>query len=133
MATVLIVDDDPVLRAMAYEMLRAGRHALIEAADGEQALAVFDTMPVDLIVLDLLMPNVDGLELIRALRARNSEVRILAISSGGLLDPSGLLKIATTLGADAVLQKPLRLGTFADAVADLLGRQAGPASIQRSA
>lgn len=122
MALILLVDDDPTLRAIATEMLRSSEHAIVEAGDGAQAMTLFDRLPFDLVILDLLMPHVDGLEMIAALRRQKSSVKILAISSGGLLDPSGLLKMATRLGADAALQKPLRLATFPLAVAALLER-----------
>lgn len=127
MALILIVDDDPTVRAIATELLRADDHAIVEAADGGEALELLARLPVDLVILDMLMPNVDGLETILSLKRQNSKVRILAISSGGVLDPTSLLKIAMTFGADAALQKPLRVGAFRDAVNRMLsGEMAEP-------
>lgn len=120
MALILVVDDDPTVRAIATELLRADDHAIVEASDGGEALALLARLPVDLVILDMLMPNVDGLETILSLKKQSSKVRILAISSGGVLDPTSLLKIAMTFGADGALQKPLRVGAFRDAVNRML-------------
>lgn len=128
MALILIVDDDPMVRAIAIELLRDDRHAILEAADGAQALTLMERMPVDLVILDMLMPNIDGLETIQAMKKRNASAKILAISSGGILDSASLLRIAVTFGADAAMQKPLRMGSFRGAVNRLLTpeRSAGP-------
>lgn len=133
MAIILIVDDDPTVRLIAGELLRGDDHAIVEAEDGDEALRIVDVMAVDLVVLDMLMPNKDGLETIVELRRRQSDIRILAISSGGSMDRSLLLRTARVLGADESLQKPLRLDTFADTVARLLARPRTPVSLTRSA
>jgi DNA-binding response OmpR family regulator len=79
------------------------------------------------------MPNKDGLETIVELRKRQPDIRILAISSGGVMDRSLLLRTAVAIGADESLQKPLRLETFADTVTRLLARPRTPVSLTRSA
>lgn len=72
----------PTVRLIASELLRGDAHAIVEAEDGEEALKVVTAMAVDLVALDLLMPNKDGLETIVELRKRLPGIRILAISSG---------------------------------------------------
>lgn len=129
MAMILIVDDDPTVRAIAAELLSVDGHAVVEAADGAEALALVETLPVDLIILDMLMPEVDGLETILALKRRKTSAKVLAMSSGGLLDPTGLLRIAVTFGADAAIQKPLRASHFAAAVNQLLQKEDARAGI----
>ncbi len=133
MAIILIVDDDPTVRLIAGELLRGDDHAIVEAEDGDEALRIVGVMAVDLVVLDMLMPNKDGLETIVELRKRQPDIRILAISSGGVLDRSLLLRTAVAIGADESLQKPLRLETFADTVTRLLARPRTPVSLTRSA
>ena len=120
MAVILIVDDDPVVREIATEMLRADDHAILEASDGDEALRILQAVAVDVVVLDMLMPNKDGLEAIMEIRRARSKVRILAISSGGSINLGDLLKTATIFGADAVMQKPLRVGPFAQKIAELV-------------
>ena len=68
MAVIVIVDDDPTVRLIASELLRHDDHVVVEAADGAEALAVIGSMAVDLVVLDMLMPNKDGVETIGELR-----------------------------------------------------------------
>jgi CheY-like chemotaxis protein len=133
MAIILIVDDDPTVRLIAGELLRGDDHAIVEAEDGDEALRIVGVMAVDLVVLDMLMPNKDGLETIVELRKRQPDIRILAISSGGVMDRSLLLRTAMAIGADESLQKPLRLETFADTVTRLLARPRTPVSLTRSA
>ena len=106
--TVLIADDDPTLRAIAAELLSGEGYRVLEAET------------VDLIVLDMLMPNKDGIETIIELKRRRSSVRILAISSGGSMDVDSLLKPALAFGADRVMSKPLRISTFATTIAEML-------------
>lgn len=120
MAIILIVDDDPTVRLIAGELLRSEDHAIVEAEDGDEALKIVASMAVDLVVLDMLMPNKDGLETIVELRRHNPGIRILAISSGGRMEPGHLLRTAMMFGADECLQKPLRLTSFSQAVARLL-------------
>lgn len=132
MALILIVDDDPMVRAIAIELLRDDRHAILEAADGAQALTLMERMPVDLVILDMLMPNVDGLETIQAMKGQNASAKILAISSGGILDSASLLRIAVTFGADAAMQKPLRMNSFRGAVNRLLTPQLSGGSSEAS-
>ena len=133
MAIILIVDDDPTVRLIAGELLRGDDHAIVEAEDGDEALRIVGAMAVDLVVLDMLMPNKDGLETIVELRKRQPDIRILAISSGGSMDRSLLLRTAMAIGADESLHKPLRLETFADTVTRLLARPRTPVSLTRSA
>ena len=107
MAHVLIADDDPVTRAVARQLLEAGGHNVAEAEDGDQALKALAARPAALLVLDMFMPNKDGLETSAEVRARHPGTRILAITGGGAMPAGDLLDIALKLGADAALPKPL--------------------------
>lgn len=127
MAVIVIVDDDPTIRLIAAELLRPDNHVVLEAEDGDEALKVVGSMAVDLVVLDMLMPNKDGLETIMELRRTQPNLRILAISSGGRVGADQLLRTALMLGADETMVKPLRLDTFAGTVSRLLSEaQASP-------
>lgn len=125
MPSILIVDDDPMVRMIAAELLRREDYAVMEAADGDVAMKIIDAVPVDLVVLDILMPTMDGLEVIRAVKSAHPGIRILAISSGGRRAGAvSYLETARIFGADEVMVKPLRLGTFAATVERLLAAQA---------
>lgn len=133
MAVIVIVDDDPTVRLIATELLRGDDHVIVEAEDGVEALSVIRSTPVDLVVLDMLMPNMDGLETIGQLRLTHPQVRILAISSGGRVGVDQLLRTAMVLGADDTLVKPLRLETFSRSVARLLALpQSGQAATRQT-
>lgn len=120
MASILVVDDDPTVRMIAGEILISAGHQVSEAADGEEALQQVAATPFDLVVLDMLMPNKDGLETIAELRGRRPRMRILAISSGGRMDAGQLLRTALVFGADETMAKPLRSEVLNEAVSRLL-------------
>ena len=75
-ARVLVVDDEPGIRTLLREYLRADGHEVVEAASGAEALACFAEQPVDLVLLDIGLPDMDGLEVLRTLR-RTSEVYVI--------------------------------------------------------
>lgn len=102
MARVLVVDDDPTVREVVVSYLRAAKHDVTEAADGEAALvAVRDTFP-DLIVLDLMLPGIDGLEVCRRLRTSSDLPIIMLTALGTETDRV----VGLELGADDYLTKP---------------------------
>jgi len=72
-ATILIVDDSKVVRSMVRGALTADEHRVVEAPGAREALAALDAEPVDLVITDVNMPEIDGLTLVRTLRARPRE------------------------------------------------------------
>ena len=120
MANILVVDDDPTVRMIASEILTTAGHQVSEAGDGDEALQKVAATPFDLVVLDMLMPNKDGLETISELRGRRPRMRVLAISSGGRMEAGQLLRMALVFGADETMAKPLRKEALTEAVSRLL-------------
>jgi CheY-like chemotaxis protein len=120
MATILIADDDPIVRATVSEFLTGAGHTLLEARDGVEALEQIERAAVDLLIIDMLMPNKDGLETILELRRADQAMPILAISSGGRMDVQSLLRPAVAFGATEVLAKPLRERELVAVVDELL-------------
>jgi len=130
-ANIMIVDDDPILRLVASEMLSQHGYAVSEAEDGEVALRKMALARPDLVILDMLMPNKEGIETIRDIKRRWPETKVIAISGGGKgLDTRYLLGMASALGADAVFEKPLRASGFVEIVQAAL---AGPPAQSRFA
>jgi CheY-like chemotaxis protein len=127
MARILIADDDPILRMTVVEHLQAEGHEVVEAVDGREALDRLTAEPVDLLIVDMLMPNVDGLEVIMQLRRSGSTLPILAISSGGRMDRSTLLRPAQIFGANRILPKPLLRDQLVETVRSLLSEGVAPA------
>jgi CheY-like chemotaxis protein len=102
---VLVADGEATAQAYA-EWLRAEGHE-VTCADGPAALAELGRRPWDVLFVDILMPVVDGLEVIMAARKLEQPPRIVAMSGGGLRGSWEYLRLADVLGADLCLSKPL--------------------------
>lgn len=121
MATILLVDDSPVIRSVVKIYLQGGAHAFLEASDGQRALAVLKLVPVDLVVVDINMPLMNGLVFLEKLRAfEDPAVRTLpVILLTGDKDPE-LAERAAGARADAFLKKPVNEAALKAAVGRLL-------------
>ena len=102
MSRVLVVDDDHTVREIVISYLRADGHTVDEAADGERALEIMRTMPADLVVLDLMLPGIDGLEVCRQLRSQG-DVPVIMLTALGSPDDR---VVGLEQGADDYLAKP---------------------------
>lgn len=120
MARILVVDDEEDFRRIVSRMLTAAGHQVEEAADGRQAIEAYRARPVDLVLADLYMPDIDGVEAIIRLRHEFPDVRIIAVSGGGHLGKEDVLKIAAGIGAQATMAKPLVKKTLLKAVEKVL-------------
>jgi two-component system KDP operon response regulator KdpE len=100
---VLVVDDEPAIRRFLRTSLSAQKYEVHEAADGQEALSFLPDNPVDIVVLDLGLPGLDGFEIIRRLREKGSDVPIVVLSSR--TDEAGKVH-ALDLGADDYVTKP---------------------------
>ena len=106
---VLVIDDDPKFRAMVRAMLLGAGFAVCEASNGEEGIAVFRKESPQTILIDILMPQKEGIETIRELRAVEGCPAIIAMSGGGQINNTEILVLAKKLGAHAVLKKPFRM------------------------
>jgi YesN/AraC family two-component response regulator len=88
-------------------MLERDGYEVVEAPDGVEGIRVYRQNPADLIITDLIMPNKDGIGMIIDLKKEFPEVKIIAMSGGGLNKPDGYLKGAKKLGASCTLTKPI--------------------------
>jgi DNA-binding response OmpR family regulator len=116
-ARILLADDEAGVRGFMRAALEQGGYEVIEAADGRQALQQARAGQVDLLITDLVMPVLEGLETIQALRRDDPGVRVIAISGAF---GSQYLKTAQLLGADAVLSKPMSTELLLTSVAEVL-------------
>ena len=103
---ILVVDDDAGISDVLGRALVGYGHQVTLASDGKAAERAAVIAPFDVVITDILMPGTDGFELIGALRRRFPNVRIVAMSGGGIGCGGNYLKIARGLGAHAVLPKP---------------------------
>jgi CheY-like chemotaxis protein len=114
---ILVAADEAGVRGFLRAVLEDGGHEVIEAVDGKQALQQARAGQVDLVITDLVMPEQEGIETIRALRREVPGVGIIAIS--GALEGQ-FLKVAEMLGADAVLNKPVSAEVLLAKVVEVL-------------
>ena len=103
---ILIVDDEPHVRESMCCLLEAHDFDTVGAAGGREALGMFEGGRFDLVITDIIMPEMDGLEVIRALRKMSSTVPIVAVSGGSRGSAADYLTMAGHLGARATLDKP---------------------------
>jgi PAS domain S-box-containing protein len=117
-ARILVTDDQAEVRSFLRTVLEDGGYTVIEAADGKQALDAVRAGPVDRVIMDLVMPEQEGIETIPVLHKEFPGIGIVAVSGafGGQY-----LKPARMLGADAVLSKPIGAGVLLATVAEVLG------------
>jgi DNA-binding response OmpR family regulator len=119
-STILLVDDeDSVQKLLTYPLERDG-FRVVQARDGEQALRLFGDQQVDLVVLDLMLPKVDGLEVCKRLRADSDVPIIMLTARGEELDKV----LGLELGADDYITKPFSIREFRSRVRALLRRAA---------
>lgn len=107
MAHILVVEDDDRLRqAIAFAAHHAGGHRVSQARNGREGIAMHRSDHADLILTDLLMPEMDGLTMIADLLRDDTSAKIVAISGAGSVSGQDYLGQATQLGAARVLTKP---------------------------
>jgi len=108
MKRILFVDDDKSMRYLHSQMLEGESYDVHVACDGQEALDYLKIAPVDLVITDILMPEIDGFELMMEIRKSHPKIKVVAISGGGRLGPNEYLKLANQLGATFTLQKPYK-------------------------
>ena len=107
MAKILLVEDDDLVRDMLTQILQRASHAVICAANGEEATEYLKTTTPDIMVTDIIMPKKSGITLISEVKNRHPDMEIIAISGGGRLDPTGYLDLSESLGASVSFEKPI--------------------------
>ncbi|HEV8099670.1 MAG TPA: response regulator, partial [Gaiellaceae bacterium] len=104
-ATILLVDDEEsVQKLLTYPLERDG-YRVVQARDGDEALSRFDAEDVDLVVLDVMIPKIDGLEVCKQLRARSSVPIVMLTARDDELDKV----LGLELGADDYITKPFSI------------------------
>jgi PAS domain S-box-containing protein len=104
-ATILVVEDEPEIRVLLRRVLSGAGYNVVDAKDGSAGMVEARKGEVDLVITDLVMPEMEGLQMIQILHKERPDLKIIAIS--GMFDGQ-FLKVAGLLGAQATLAKPLR-------------------------
>jgi CheY-like chemotaxis protein len=118
-ARILIIDDEPSVRDVFAELLEKRGHVVSIAPNGREAIKLVAAAPVDLVITDIVMPEMDGIELMGQLRRNVPTPAVIAIS--GNAGQELYLHMAKALGAARVLSKPFRSETLIEAVEELVG------------
>jgi CheY-like chemotaxis protein len=130
MSRILIIDDEPSVRRALRRILEKSGHEIEEASDGAAGVVACAASEPDLIITDIIMPKMNGIDAVTAIRQAHPNVRILAISGGGNFEPqsykpesittSAYLAAAERSGADAVMTKPFDRAQLMEKVDALL-------------
>jgi DNA-binding response OmpR family regulator len=116
MAIILVIDDERPMRHLMARVLQRAGHTVEEAADGRTGLALFREHHPALVITDIIMPETEGIEIIRELRREDPGVPIIAVSGSNPI----YLGFATRLGAAAGLRKPFSVDELLTTVSALL-------------
>ena len=115
--SILVVDDNPDDRNLFKRMLEGAGYSVVESSSGREALTAVEKTRFDLMILDLSMPDLDGFDVLRAVRSKQPELKIVVVSGflkGKMLEP------AKSLGANATLDKNLASSVLVPIVSNLL-------------
>ena len=106
MPSILIIDDDACVLRVLRRVLEIEGYAVSEARDGREGLRCMEYDPADLVISDVYMPDMDGIEFLIRVRKIAPEAKVVAMSGGGYLTTEEVLGAASILGAVGVLRKP---------------------------
>lgn len=106
---------------MISRTLTTAGYEVVEAADGRSGLSAYRQQPCDVVLTDIIMPDVEGLQTIQELRRDHPDIRIIAMSGAGATRGAGYLDLASKFGARHILQKPFRQEQLLAALDEVLG------------
>ncbi len=114
LAAILVIDDQEPIRSLLRVALENAGHEVRDASNGRRGLALYRERAADIIITDIVMPEMDGLELLLALTRSFLNVKVIAMSGG--LESEGPLNVAMRLGARQTFQKPFDMEKLLSAV-----------------
>ncbi|MBN1551649.1 response regulator [bacterium] len=123
MANILIADDNEFSKQVLIDILEIDGHNVFAASDGKEAVLIYEREEIDLIITDIAMPAMNGLELITQIKKFNPAAKIIAMT-GGDSAPVNSLSVAKEMGASYTLMKPFKPVQILDAVSLLLNSKA---------
>lgn len=125
MVRILVIDDDPTVRHVVRRFLEAEGYEVCEAVDGTTALQVISGQVIDLVITDVYMPGMDGVEFASRLAQQSPRPKAIAMSGGGHRDAGDVLDIARRMGVAATLEKPVRREELLQVVSAVIAGSAG--------
>lgn len=120
---VLLIDDEPMVRKIVRKMLERAGHEVVDVENGREGLHQLKRAEFDLIVTDIIMPDVEGIEVLMTVCEQHPSIAVVAMSGGGSIGNVDFLDVARKLGAAATLQKPFTSEALLEAIDQGSGRQ----------
>ena len=120
MARILLIDDDDAVRGMLSYALDHYGHTVTEACNGREGLELLARSEIDLVLTDIVMPEMEGLAVLMELRKKQPPVKIIAMSGGAREGAGDYLHVAKLMGAGKVLGKPFSTEVLLAAIRELL-------------
>lgn len=121
MPQIVVIDDDAMVRTAVTRILEAEGFQVALAGDGREGLRLMRSLQPRLVITDIIMPEMEGIETIREMRREHSDLKIMAISGGARMGNANFLDMARTMGADAIMEKPFEPEDLVAKVRQLLG------------
>ncbi len=120
MARIIVIDDQEPIRRIVRRALENDGHQVFEASDGEAGMALLEREPADVVITDIFMPGMDGIQTLREIRKRFPAIKVIAMSGGDSTGMMDLRRDAELLGAVKSLQKPFNARDIVDLVQTVL-------------
>ena len=119
MAKVLLVEDDELVRYSLTELLEEAGHQVLARENGYKIIEFVESHPVDIVLTDIVMPEVDGMEVLTAMRKSFPDLPVVALSGGGRISGADYLQMAEVIGAKRTISKPVKPDVLLNTVAEL--------------
>ena len=116
MSRILVVDDDEQIRQLFKRILLDEGHQVFTASDGVEGIKLYRTEQPDLMLLDIIMPNKEGIEVIKEIINEYKDAKIIAISGGGRGNAKEYLSFAMHFGAKLIIEKPVSSEKLIEAI-----------------
>lgn len=120
MEKILVIDDDKVIRVILRQLFEHAGYEVCVASDGQEGIEMYTSESPDLVVTDLIMPEKEGIEVIKEMIKSDPAVKIIAISGGGVGKAQVYLGLARSFGAAHVFEKPLNVQQMLETVDQML-------------
>jgi CheY-like chemotaxis protein len=120
MQSILVIDDDKFMCLALARILTSAGYEVAQAFNGDEGLQMYRQQKFDLVITDLIMPDKEGIQIIRELRKEDNRIRIIAMSAGGRGGATDYLKWARLMGAKQCLSKPIKREDLLSAVTSVL-------------
>jgi CheY-like chemotaxis protein len=119
MSPILIVDDEPKIRKFLRIMLEKAGYQIVEASNGKECINLCKSAPPAIVLMDIMMPELDGISTLREIKKMKQAIKVIAISGGSVFTPEVYLDEAVCQGADYCLSKPIDREELIKAIEEL--------------